>query len=60
MVTGLSISRRPAATPIGYQQNVRPPVSGNYRFTDIIRVGAPLRLVLWAVVIVFAPVVWPM
>jgi di/tricarboxylate transporter len=47
-------------TPIGYQTNLMVYGPGNYRFTDFFRVGAPLQVVLWAVVIVLAPIVWPM
>ena len=47
-------------TPIGYQTNLMVYGPGNYRFTDFIRVGAPLQVVLWVVVIVLAPVVWPL
>ncbi len=47
-------------TPIGYQTNLMVYGPGNYRFTDFFRVGAPLQLVLWVVVIMLAPVVWPM
>lgn len=47
-------------TPIGYQTNLMVYGPGNYRFTDFFRVGAPLAVVLWVVVIVFAPIVWPM
>ena len=47
-------------TPIGYQTNLMVYGPGNYRFTDFFRVGAPLQVVLWTVVIVLAPIVWPM
>ncbi len=47
-------------TPIGYQTNLMVYGPGNYRFTDFFRVGAPLQVVLWIVVIVLAPIVWPM
>jgi di/tricarboxylate transporter len=47
-------------TPIGYQTNLMVYGPGNYRFTDFFRVGAPLQAVLWVVVIVLAPIVWPM
>lgn len=47
-------------TPIGYQTNLMVYGPGNYRFTDFFRVGAPLQVVLWIVVVVLAPIVWPM
>jgi len=47
-------------TPIGYQTNLMVYGPGNYRFTDFFRVGAPLQVVLWVVVIALAPIVWPL
>ncbi|WP_138430293.1 SLC13 family permease [Fodinibius saliphilus] len=47
-------------TPIGYQTNLMVYGPGNYKFTDFFKVGFPLQLVLWAVVIILVPVFWPM
>ena len=47
-------------TPIGYQTNLMVYGPGNHRFTDFFRVGAPLQVVLWFVVIMLAPIVWPL
>ncbi len=47
-------------TPIGYQTNLMVYGPGNYRFTDFFRVGGPLAVVLWIVVIALAPILWPM
>jgi di/tricarboxylate transporter len=35
------------ATPIGYQTNLLILSSGGYRFSDFLRVGIPLTLVMW-------------
>jgi len=43
------------ASPIGYQTNLLVMTPGNYRFTDFIRTGLPLILVVWAAFSVFAP-----
>lgn len=47
-------------SPIGYQTNLMVYGPGNYRFTDFFKVGFPLQIILWAVVILLAPVIWPM
>ncbi|MDX1681199.1 MAG: SLC13 family permease, partial [Akkermansiaceae bacterium] len=46
-------------TPIGYQTNTYIFASGGYRFSDFVRVGAPLNLLLWAVAVILIPVLWP-
>jgi di/tricarboxylate transporter len=30
-----------------------------YRFTDYLRVGVPLDLLIWIVAVALAPLVWP-
>ncbi|MDR8391806.1 SLC13 family permease [Aliifodinibius sp. S!AR15-10] len=47
-------------TPIGYQTNLMVYGPGNYRFTDFFKVGFPLALVLWLVVILVTPIIWPL
>jgi di/tricarboxylate transporter len=43
------------ASPIGYQTNLLVMAPGHYRFSDYVRVGAPLILILWAAFSLFAP-----
>ncbi len=47
-------------TPIGYQTNLMVYGPGNYRFLDFTRVGGLLQILLWGLVIILAPLVWPM
>lgn len=48
------------ATPIGYQTHMMVFGPGGYRFTDFVRVGLPLNVLLWALVVVLIPVFWPL
>lgn len=47
-------------TPIGYQTNTMVYGPGGYRFTDYIRLGLPLTLLVIAVIVLFVPVFWPL
>ena len=46
-------------TPIGYQTNLMVYGPGGYKFTDYIRTGLPLALILWIVATIFIPIFWP-
>jgi di/tricarboxylate transporter len=46
-------------TPIGYQTNLMVYGPGGYRFTDYVRYGLPLSLVVGTTVLVATPVFWP-
>ncbi len=43
------------ASPIGYQTNLLVMAPGHYRFSDYVRAGAPLILILWVAFSLFAP-----
>jgi len=47
------------ATPIGYQTNLMVYGPGGYRFSDYLRIGLPLNVVLGAITMLVAPLVWP-
>lgn len=48
------------ATPIGYQTNLMVYGPGGYKFSDYLRIGIPLDLLVFAVTVTIAPLVWPL
>ena len=48
------------STPIGYQINLMVYGPGNYRFLDVARIGGLLQVLLWIVLLVSTPLVWPL
>ncbi len=47
------------ATPIGYQTNTLVYGAGNYRFTDFLRIGVPMNLIVGTAAIFAIPVFFP-
>ncbi|MFT4581067.1 MAG: di/tricarboxylate transporter [Gammaproteobacteria bacterium] len=47
------------ATPIGYPTNLMVYGPGGYRFSDYLRVGAPLSAIVWAMAVLLIPLAWP-
>jgi len=47
------------ATPLGYQTNLMVYGPGGYRFTDFVRAGLPLNLIVMTVTVGLAPLIWP-
>jgi len=46
-------------TPLGYQTNLMVYGPGGYRFTDFVRVGLPLNLLLLTCATILIPMAWP-
>ena len=47
------------ATPIGYQTNLIVQGAGNYRFTDFMRIGIPMDLIVMIISVILIPLIWP-
>jgi len=47
------------ATPIGYQTNLMVYGPGGYHFSDYLRIGLPLNLLMGIVTVVLCPLIWP-
>jgi di/tricarboxylate transporter len=47
------------ATPMGYQTNLMIYGPGGYKFSDYVRFGGPLNLLVMAVTVALAPLIWP-
>lgn len=48
------------ATPIGYQTNAMVMGAGGYLFQDYLKVGLPMKVVVWGLVSALIPVFWPL
>jgi di/tricarboxylate transporter len=47
------------ATPMGYQTNLMIYGPGGYKFRDYVRFGGPLNLLVMALTVLLAPLIWP-
>ena len=47
------------ATPMGYQTNLMIYGPGGYKFSDYMRFGGPLNLIVMAITVALAPLIWP-
>ena len=48
------------ATPVGYQTNLFIYHAGNYKFSDFIKIGLPMNIIMWLVASLVIPWYWGM
>ena len=46
-------------TPIGYQTNLIVQAIGNYKFSDYLKVGLPLTIIVFIMSVILIPIIWP-
>jgi len=60
-VMGIAIAASNSfVTPIGHQACVLVYGPGGYRFFDYARVGLPLTIMIWVLMLIFLPLFWPL
>jgi di/tricarboxylate transporter len=47
-------------TPLGHPVNILVMTPGGYRFGDFLKVGLPLTLLLFVIVLILLPIIWPL
>jgi len=48
------------ATPFGYQTNLMVYGPGGYRFSDYLKIGVPISLLVGLVAVILIPLIWPL
>jgi di/tricarboxylate transporter len=46
-------------SPIGYQTNLMVYGPGGYKFTDFVKIGIPMTVIVGIITIPLAPMMWP-
>jgi di/tricarboxylate transporter len=61
LAMGVALSTSMAfLTPLGHPVNILVMGTGGYRFGDFVKVGAPLTLLVFALILLLLPVFWPL
>jgi di/tricarboxylate transporter len=61
MVMGVALACSMAfITPLGHAVNVLVMSPGGYKFRDYVKVGLPMTVLLFVVVMIFLPIFWPL
>jgi len=61
MVMGIALASSMAfITPLSHPVNIMVMSSGGYRFRDFVRVGLPMTVIVFVVVMIFLPIFWPL
>ncbi len=47
------------ASPVGYQTHMMVFGPGGYRFSDFVKIGVPLNILLWILCVILIPFIWP-
>lgn len=48
------------ATPFGYHTNLMVYGPGGYKFSDFVKIGIPLNIILWIIASLTIPIFWPL
>ncbi len=60
VVTVMAAASASFATPIGYQTNTLIYSAGGYKFTDFLKIGVPMNIVMAVVTVSVVPLIWPL
>jgi di/tricarboxylate transporter len=59
VISVLTAASASFATPLGYQTNLMVYGPGGYRFTDYLKIGIPMNILVTALTVTLAPLIWP-
>ncbi|MEJ5340235.1 MAG: SLC13 family permease [Thermogutta sp.] len=59
VISVLTAASASFATPLGYQTNLMVYGPGGYRFTDYLKIGIPMNILVTVLTVTLAPLIWP-